>query len=115
MSRVSFDVPASLQRRGREQKLRLDPTSEASVRDPKLVGLIVRAYAARAQLAGLDITAPREVRRELARVARASFLAPDIVTAIFEGTQPGALRSRKIERGELPLCWKAQREMLGFS
>ena len=114
-SRVSFDVPASLQRRGQEQKLRLDPTNEASVRDPKLVGLIIRAYAARAQLAELDITAPREVRRELARVARASFLAPDIVTAIFDGTQPSLLRSRKIERGELPLCWTAQREMLGFS
>ena len=114
-SRVSFDIPASLQRRGQEQKLRLDPTSEANMRDPKLVGLIIRAFAARAQLAGMDITAPRDVRRELARVARASFLAPDIITAIFDGTQPGALRSRKIERGELPLCWKAQREMLGFS
>ena len=24
------------------------------------------------------------------------------------------VRSRKLERGELPLSWKAQREMLGF-
>ena len=49
------------------------------------------------------------------RVARACFLAPDIVKAIFDGKQPAALRSRKIERGELPLCWEAQRAMLGFS
>jgi len=113
-SRIPFDVPASLQRRGVEQKLRVDPTGETSIRDPRLIGLVVRAFAAREQLAALEITAPRDVRRELARVARASYLAPDIVTAIFKGTQPGELRSRKLERGELPLCWKAQREALGF-
>jgi site-specific DNA recombinase len=113
-SRITFNVPASLQRRGQERKLRLDPTSDTSMRDPKLIGLMVRAYAAREQLGAMDMTAPRDVRRELARVARASYLAPDIVTAIFEGTQPGSLRSRKIERGELPLCWKIQRDMLGF-
>ncbi|HXH00140.1 MAG TPA: recombinase family protein [Sphingomicrobium sp.] len=113
-SRITFEVPASLQRRGNEQKLRVDPTGATSMRDPRLVALVVRAFAAREQLATLEIAAPRDVRRELARVARASYLAPDIITAIFEGTQPGSLRSRKIERGKLPLCWQAQREVLGF-
>jgi hypothetical protein len=113
--RLQFHVPASVQRRGHELRLRLDPPDQASARDPKLMGLIIRAYAARDQLAAMEADAPRDLRRELSRVARASYLAPDIVTAIFEGRQPASLRSRKIERGELPLCWKAQRELLGFN
>ena len=113
-SRMSIPVPASLQRRGKEHKLRLDPTGGHGDRDPKLVALVVRAYAVREQLAALDMTAPRDLRRELARVARINYLAPDIVTAIVGGRQPASLRSRKLERGELPLCWKAQREMLVF-
>ena len=113
-SRITISVPASLQRRGQEHKLRLDPTGGHSDRDPKLVALIIRAHAAREQLAALDMTAPRDLRRELARVARITYLAPDIVAAIVDGRQPSSLRSRTLERGELPLCWKAQREMLEF-
>ena len=114
-SRMTIPVPASLQRRGQEHKLRLDPAGGHDDRDPKLIALLIRAHAAREQLATLDMTAPRDLRRELARVARIAYLAPDIVTAIVEGRQPGCLRSRKLERGDLPLCWKTQREMFGFS
>ena len=114
-SRMTIPVPASLQRRGQEQKLRLDPACGHSDRDPKLVALVIRAHAAREQLATLNMAAPPELRRELARIARIAYLAPDIVAAIIEGRHPGSLRSRKLERGELPLCWKAQREVLGFS
>jgi hypothetical protein len=114
--KVTFDVPASLQRRGQERKLRLDPVGERSSRDPKLVELVVRAVAARKQLMLSDLSALSPARRELLRVARASYLAPDIVTAIFAGQQPSTLRARALERiGVLPMCWKAQRELLGFS
>ena len=114
-SRIMFDVPASLQRRGQEQKLRVDPTGEISARDPKLIGLILRAQAAREQLCGDGFESPSQTRRELARIARASYLAPDIVTAIFEGRQPPSLAARRLERlGEIPICWEAQRRMLGF-
>jgi site-specific DNA recombinase len=112
--RMTIPIPASLQRRGQEHKLRLDPTGEHGNLDPKLIALVMRGHAAREQLAALDMTAPRDLRRELARVARIAYLAPDIVAAIVEGRQAAGLRSRKLERGELPLCWKAQREMLGF-
>lgn len=79
-------------------------------------GLIIRAHAAREQLVLSDLSALSPARRELLRVARASCLAPDIVTAIFEGRQPSSLRARTLERiGVLPLCWKAQRDLLGFS
>lgn len=113
-SRITFEVPASLQRRGHEHRLRVDPIGPNGERDLKLMALIIRAYSAREQLAAMDMSAPRDARRELARVARVSYLAPDIVAAIYDGRQPRDLRSRKLERGELPLCWKAQREMLGF-
>jgi site-specific DNA recombinase len=114
--RQRFDVPASLQRRGVELKLRLDPVGDnPSDRNENLLNLIVRSFAAREQLEGANYSAPSQMRRELARVARISFLAPDIILSIFEGRQPGSLRARKLERiGELPICWKAQRSLLGF-
>ena len=42
-------------------------------------------------------------------------LAPDIVTAIVEGRQPLALTAATLLAIQMPLCWKAQRAMLGFS
>jgi site-specific DNA recombinase len=114
--RLAFEVPATVQRRGQERKLRLDPVGDRSARDPRLVGLIIRAQAAREQLMRSDRLTLSPARRELNRVARASYLAPDIVAAIFEGRQPVSLRARTLERiGVMPLCWKAQREMLGFN
>ena len=113
-ARVTFEVPASLQRRGQEHRLRVDRIGEGGERDHKLIALIIRAYSARKRLAAMDKSAPRDTRRELARVARVCYLAPDIIAAIYEGRQPRDLRSRKLERGELPFCWQAQREMLGF-
>ncbi|MFT5330910.1 MAG: site-specific DNA recombinase [Parasphingorhabdus sp.] len=50
------------------------------------------------------------------QLTRLSFLAPDIISAIIDGSQPENLTGRRILRmGNIPLCWKAQRAMLGFS
>ena len=41
-----------------------------------------------------------------------SFLAPDIVTAIFNGRHPAQLTANRLmEDTRLPLEWKAQREL----
>jgi len=51
----------------------------------------------------------------LTRYARLSHLAPDIIRAIIEGRQPRQLTARHLSRGiTLPLCWNAQRRLLGF-
>jgi DNA invertase Pin-like site-specific DNA recombinase len=112
--RIALRVPFTLQRRGHERKLKLQLDRAGDRRDPKLIALIIRAHAAREQLARLDSSATVSSRRELARVARASYLAPDIIAAIFEGMQPSSLQARRIERGELPIDWDDQRAVLGF-
>jgi DNA invertase Pin-like site-specific DNA recombinase len=50
-----------------------------------------------------------------ARLLRLNYLAPDIVLAILDGTQPCELTRKMLLEIELPLDWALQREMLGFS
>jgi hypothetical protein len=59
---------------------------------------------------------PGEVEKaKVFRLARFSFLAPDIVSAILEGRQPPTLQTRRLLRiAALPACWSEQRRMLGF-
>ncbi|MBW7950963.1 MAG: hypothetical protein H3C55_16715 [Pseudorhodoplanes sp.] len=87
-----------------------------------MVELIVKAHQAKRQL-GLDgkpPSAPADLgyreRNHLARLARLSFLAPDIVRAILEGTQPASLQSKRLYRmADLPADWSHQRAMLGVA
>lgn len=54
--------------------------------------------------------------RHLQKLTRLSYLAPDIVSTIINGTQPVDLTGRKILRiGNVPLCWTAQRKLFGFN
>jgi len=54
--------------------------------------------------------------RHLQQLIRLSYLAPDIISAIIDGTQPVDLTGRKILRiGYVPLCWTTQRKLLGFN
>ena len=51
---------------------------------------------------------------DVSRALQLAFLAPDLVEAILDGTQPVALTPERLKRaGELPLLWEEQRAMLG--
>ena len=86
--------------------------------DPVLVKLIVQAFAARdAMIDGAtnQLTSDYSPLHR-SRLARLSYLAPDIVTAIIEGRQPQSLNGRRLLRAaSLPVDWTAQRQMLGFA
>lgn len=122
--RIDVAVPTVVVRRGGDAKLtiRFDAPTMLARRDPNLLGLIVKAHEARRTL-GLD-GKPRTVapdleyqqRNHLARLARLSFLAPDITSAILDGAQPANLSARRLLRvPDLPLDSMQQREMLGLS
>jgi site-specific DNA recombinase len=51
----------------------------------------------------------------LRKLTGLAFLAPDIQRSILEGRQPAGLRLADLVLRELPLCWNAQRELLGFA
>jgi site-specific DNA recombinase len=48
------------------------------------------------------------------RVLRVNYLAPDILTAIMDGTQPSELTRRTLIDANLPLDWVLQRKLFGF-
>lgn len=50
--------------------------------------------------------------RYLTRALQMMFLAPDIMTAILNGTQPAHLSMTTFRTITLPICWKTQRKLL---
>ncbi len=48
------------------------------------------------------------------RLIRLTMLAPDIIEAVLDGTQPRTLTMQNIVRG-FPISWKEQRALYGFS
>lgn len=113
--RLPFSVPGILTRQGHEARLVLVADKQGKRRpNARLVALLVRSFAARrALLAGTMATQVRKAH--LCRLARMSYLAPDIVQAILDGTQPSSLTATQMLRtGELPISWAEQRRLFGF-
>jgi len=48
------------------------------------------------------------------RLLRINYLAPDIVAAIVDGTQPPQLDRKALASSNIPLDWAVQRRMFGF-
>jgi DNA invertase Pin-like site-specific DNA recombinase len=48
------------------------------------------------------------------RLVQLTYLAPDIVTAILDGTHPQGLTSTALRKVNLPMDWAIQRRLLGF-
>lgn len=116
--RIELSVPVQFKRRGSELKLvfRPEDTGAPAQRDPKLIGLVTKAFAARDAL--MDASAETETydRAHLTRLARLSYLAPDMIVAIAEGRQPPDLTARRLLRAsDVPHEWPEQRKMFGFA
>jgi hypothetical protein len=119
--RAIIPLQGVLVRRGQEMRLvyPVDGPHRAARRDPRLVSLLVKGHTARAELLGQqghETDAIGQIRKShLCRVARASYLAPDIVQAILDGRQPSNLTGRQIlKAGDIPLDWDAQRRLFNF-
>jgi len=112
-------VDAKLVSKGKELRMALAPDKGSAKHepDPVLLKLIAQAYAARDNLIGgttcqlvSDYSA-----RHLKKLARLSYLAPDIIKSIVEGSQPVSLTGRKLLRtGNVPLDWVGQRTLFGY-
>lgn len=116
---IEIVVPVSLASRGQELRLVFKPDDrDAPVRrDAKLVNLIAKAFAARLRLEhkGLPDDLSSTGIAHLTRLARLSFLAPDIISSILEGRQPPTLSSRELLRvSHLPMDWLEQQRALRF-
>ena len=127
-ARQALHIPSVVVRRGKLVQLTILPQSSSSPsrRDPKLIKLVARARAraraARRQLgldgkpAAIDASCSDADRAELMRLARLSFLAPDIIAAIVDGRQGPEVAVRRLTRmAGLPASWTEQQTMLGFA
>ena len=117
-----IDIPFSTTR-GRGRSPAASATADSARNPaPQLIQLIHDARKAQA----LQDESPsrsisqlaKQVRRKdghFERLLRLNYLAPDIVTAILDGTQPAGLTRKALSRADLPLDWALQRRLLGFS
>lgn len=118
---VTITTSAQLVRRGNELRVSLPPDDnsiKAKGIDPALVRLIIQGFAAKEYLlSGTEIPTISEYdKRHLHRLARISWLAPDIITAMLDGRQPVHLTARHLLRcADIPLEWQQQRQFLGFA
>ena len=106
-----------LKRRGIELRLvYAAPDARPANRDPHLIDLVRRGWAAWKKLTTDQRSTNPVERSHLVRLARLRFLAPDITLAIIAGRQPVELTARSLLRsGELPIDWEGQRKALGFA
>ncbi len=115
-------LPMRLGRRGTESRLIIQSGSLQRPIDHKLLNLIARGFAWREELFSGAAESASEIgdrdgisRPYVSRLIDLSFLAPDIIAAIANGTAPADLSSEKLQSiDSLPLSWASQRAILGF-
>ena len=118
--RSQICIDAKLAKQGSELKFKIPPTNVNIKPAPNttLQKLVAQAFAAQdLLLAGKHNPALSEYsRRYLGRLVRISWLAPDIIAAIMDGTQPVDLTGRKLTcANAIPFDWPSQRKMFGFA
>jgi hypothetical protein len=118
---LELNIPAQLRRLGKEKRLIVAAHAPRSHPDAVLIKAIVRAHQWFGMLRNRTITsitdiskAERLSRSYVSSIIPFAFLAPDIVEAILDGTQPIDLNLDRLINLALPLDWTAQRAVLGF-
>jgi DNA invertase Pin-like site-specific DNA recombinase len=116
-SRIMITVPVAIRRRGQELRLVHQPSGPVPGEvDATLVALITRAHQARVTLMERHEEVSDAERPHLTRLARLSYLAPDLQAAILDGRLPSQLSARQLLRtDQMPVCWKMQRQVFGFA
>jgi site-specific DNA recombinase len=116
---ISIKLPAHLAHRGPELRLIIPASADLDrTPDPVLVKLVVLARTAQKSLVSgePDPLISHYGKRHLWQLLRISWLAPDIIAAIMNGTQPATLTGRRLLRAtDIPLNWKAQRAHFQFN
>ncbi len=119
---IKADFKIALVRRnyGHESRMRLQPLqADRVVRDDRLIELLGRSFTAREELLQMDEKTIRSTKstrlRHLQRLARLSYLDPNIIRSILNGSQPQELNPRNLWRmADLPIRFVEQGLALGF-
>jgi len=120
---IQLAVPLQLRRRGVEIKLVIPGEahrSQPARPDPALIRAVARGHLWFQDLASGKAASLRDIAQQegitegyVGRLIRFAFLAPCMVEAILEGTQPADLTAaRLIGRLSLPLNWTEQHQLI---
>jgi len=118
---LELTVPVELRRLGKEKRLIVTDALPKSRPDTILIKAVTRAHQwfemlkNRAAESITDIAkGERLPRTYVGSVIPLAFLAPDVTSAILDGTQPIDLNLAKLITAALPIEWEEQRVVLGF-
>jgi site-specific DNA recombinase len=114
-------IPVAMLRQRRTSWLPIEKKNSCGCPDTRLVQLIKEARSAHELLFSERDKSVHEIARlarrrvgSFSRLVRLNYLAPDILTAIVDGTQPPTLTRRRLIECDLPIDWELQRRLLGF-
>jgi hypothetical protein len=117
-------VAAKLSRAGREMKLVINEANNDGAPDMALLRVVARARDVQVRLeTDTSLTVQNIASREgvssayIYSLLRLRWLAPNIVTAIVDGRQPGKFTASRLMRlsARLPMQWSEQLTLFGFS
>jgi site-specific DNA recombinase len=115
-------IPVSVTRHRRVSWLPVERKTASACPNYRLLQLIKEARTAQELLFSERDKSVHELARlagrrvgSFSRLVRLNYLAPDIVSAIVDGTQPATLTRRQLIECDLPIDWELQRRLLGFA
>lgn len=83
--------------------------------DRRLIAGLRKAHAMVDRQRGLPIVSTAPASRYERELLRLAFFAPDLQRDILSGHQPPTLTLEKLRHMTIPLCWREQRTVLGWS
>jgi site-specific DNA recombinase len=114
-SSVSCRIAVSLSLQLRGGKRLIVAGTRTSHPDRVLIAGLRKAHAMTSRSRGLPIVATAPASRYERELLRLAFLAPDLQRDILAGHQPPTLTLEKLRHIDIPLCWRRQHEVLGWS
>ena len=120
---ISIKIKAQLKRCGYAMRLIVSgPNKQSVLRDENLIRNIAKAHQWLSQLTSGKADSVKQIAASenvdpsyVTRILNRAFLAPDIVRAILNGTQPAHFNLKFLKQFKsLPLDWQEQRQLLGF-
>ncbi len=118
-----IDLPFTIRRRGVESKITILGASAPTAVDEEMVKVVANARTWFEKLSKGEAESVKDIAEadgvdpgDVSRFLPLAFLAPDIVEAVLDGSQPVELTAEKLKRlRSLPMSWEDQRKMLGFA
>ena len=117
--------PTEVRRRGQELRLVIGgKQAEEKRTDMSLIKLIAKAHFLKHEIETGAVRSIKEFAEKYSidhgdakNLIPLSYVAPDIVEAIYDGTQPSNLTTSRLKSvaNRLPIRWNEQRQVLGFA